>query len=144
MKYILFLLLNTVLFSQNFSNDTQKYLEELRKKYPDSIQNYATNKIFEIGYRNAWLGFNERGEELMQYRLKNIDSMYYYDSRHSSVQNTKNGYWVRSVKKLEESSEKKPEISGYYGWVSLFFYHDYERALKQYEIRELSKSNKFI
>lgn len=130
-----FLILPFLVFSQNFSSETQSYLQELNKKYPDSIQSYNHNRIFDIGYKNAWLGYNERGEELMQYGLKKMkqDSLY-YNMRHSSVQNTKNGFWVQAIEKLEKSSSQIPEISGYYGWVLLYYYHDYERALKHLEI----------
>ncbi|MCB9202359.1 MAG: hypothetical protein H6604_04830 [Flavobacteriales bacterium] len=135
MKYILFLFISTSLFCQNLSVETEKYLQELVKNYPDSLKSYDKNKIFDIGYKNAWLGYNKRGEELMQYGLKKMQQDSLYQSmRHSSVQNTKNGFFVQAIEKLEKSSSQIPEISGYYGWVLLYYYHDYSRALKNLEI----------
>ncbi|OCB77907.1 tetratricopeptide repeat protein [Flavobacterium crassostreae] len=131
---ICFFLLSNFIYSQEFKTETKLYLEDLKKRNNDTLDITTPRKIFEIGYRNCYYGQNERGEELMQFGLKNMKDVTPEDIRHSSVQNTKNGFFVQAIEKLDKACVLDSTSHGYYGWVLLFFYHDYKRALEHFNL----------
>lgn len=133
-KYLYILLFFNFLHSQELKSETKLYLEILKKRYNDTIDISNPRKIFEIGYNNSYFGLNERGEELMQFGMKNMKNLTPEDIRHSSVQNTKNGFFVQAIEKLNKACTLDSNTHGYYGWVLLFFYHDYKRALEHFNI----------
>ncbi len=127
-------LLSNFLYSQELKTETKLYLEDLNKRNKDTLDISSPRKIFEIGYNNSYYGHNERGEELMQFGLVNMKKLTAEDIRHSSVQNTKNGFFVQAIKKLDKACSLDSTTHGYFGWVLLFFYHDYKRALEHFDI----------
>jgi tetratricopeptide (TPR) repeat protein len=83
-----------------------------------------------LGYQDVYSGNNERGNEIMTYAISKYDTVVANDYRHWSVQNTKNGNYSTAIGLLEKSMEMNPEeISRYYGWLLLYYYRDYEKAL---------------
>lgn len=93
--------------------------------------------VMGLGYLDVYNGNNERGNAIMNYAISKLDTID-ADIYHSlSVQNTKNGNYSISIPALEKTMEMSPEeASGYYGWVLLYYYKDYERALKILEIHD--------
>jgi len=89
--------------------------------------------LFEIGYHEVYRGNNDRGNKIMIYALSKADSITYRGFHSLSVQNTKNGNYNLAIPALEKAAELNPSERGYYGWVLLYYYHDYERALEQLE-----------
>jgi tetratricopeptide (TPR) repeat protein len=126
------------LAGQALSPEAQKCLSDYYLKNNKKIANdpkalQDPQNIFEAGYWSAYRGQNILGEELMQYGLRNIPNLDAETIRHSSVQNTKNGFWAKAIEKLDRAAAMDPEVNGYYAWVMLFFYHDYERSLACFE-----------
>lgn len=84
-----------------------------------------------VGYLDVYNGNNERGNKIMKYaisKMKNPDTNVYHAL---SVQNTKNGNYDIAISALDKAYEINPnEVGAYYGWVLLYYYHDYEKALK--------------
>jgi tetratricopeptide (TPR) repeat protein len=130
--YISVFLLSNFIYSQELKTETKLYLEDLNKRNKDTLDIITPRKIFEIGYNNSYYGRNERGEELMQFGFRNMKDLTPEDIRHSSVQNTKNGFFVQAIEKLDKACSLDATTHGYYGWVLLFFYHDYKRALEHF------------
>jgi tetratricopeptide (TPR) repeat protein len=87
--------------------------------------------MMQLGYQMAYYGNNKLGNELMNYGIQKLDTVTYEDYHEISVQNTKNGNYIAAIEALEKSSAMSPEINGYYGWVLLYYYHDYEKALEK-------------
>lgn len=87
--------------------------------------------LFFYGYREIYNGNDDRGNSIMRYsisKLKNPDPKIYHAL---SVQNTKNGNYDIAISALKRSYEIAPEEAGaYYGWVLLYYYHDYNKALE--------------
>lgn len=133
-NYIFIFLLSNLLHSQELKTETKLYLEDFKKRNKDTIDINNPRKIFEIGYNNSYFGNNDRGEEMMQFGLKNMKDATTEDIRHSSVQNTKNGFFVQAIEKLDKACVLDPTSHGYYGWVLLFFYHDYKKALEHFNL----------
>ncbi|PZU90608.1 MAG: hypothetical protein DI529_02455 [Chryseobacterium sp.] len=122
--------------AQKLSPKAVDRLAQISKKYNDTIDIKSPEKIFEIGYWSSYFGMDDIGEEMMQYGIHNIKNIKPEMIRHSSVQNTKNGYWVQAIEKLDEASKIDPATNAYYGWVLLFFYHDYKKSLEKLELYE--------
>lgn len=109
-------------------NNISTYLHKL-----DSLEFDTTNleEVFNVGYHIIYNGQNKMGNALMQYALSFTDSI--SDSAYQawSIRNTKNGNYAIAIDKLEKAMLINPEeISAYYGWVLLYYYRDYEKALK--------------
>jgi tetratricopeptide (TPR) repeat protein len=83
-----------------------------------------------IGYLDVYMGNNDRGNRIMASGLENIEEKDHEILHELSVQNTKNGNYAIAIKYLNEASEINPEVYGYYGWVMLYYYRDYKRALE--------------
>ena len=75
-------------------------------------------------------GNDERGNKIMRFALSKIKNPRENVYHAISVQNTKNGNYDIAMANLEKAYKINPkEIGGYYGWVLLYYYHDYEKAL---------------
>ena len=94
------------------------------KPKPYYIINYA------IGSQMQWFGYDKKGNEMIEKsikKLKNFSALQYHSA---SVQNTKNGNYNKAIEYLDKASELEPEeVDGYYGWLLLYYYRDYEKAL---------------
>ena len=90
--------------------------------------------MFGLGYMDVYNGNNERGNQLMQYAMSQMDSIDGQTYHSLSVQNTKNGNYHLAIDALNKAYEMDPsEVGAYFGWVLLYYYHDYERALEVLE-----------
>lgn len=110
------------------SYDVHPYLAKL-----DSVGVDITNDtlLFGIGYQLIYYGKNDKGNALIEYALSKRDTITDEDYHGWSVQNTKNGNYAIAIDKLEKTIQLNPkEGSAYYGWVLLYYYRDYEKALK--------------
>lgn len=111
--------------------DLTSYLKKL-----DSLELDITNDtlLFGIGYQNIYYGKNELGNALIGYALSKRSTITEEDYHKWSVQNTKNGNYAIAFDKLEKRMQINPQsASAYYGWVLLYYYRDYERALNVLE-----------
>lgn len=86
--------------------------------------------VFDVGYAQVYYGNDAVGNELMLYALSKMDSVTGEQYQELSVQNTKNGNHVQAIAALEKAVALDPQIYGYYGWVLLYYYHEYNRALE--------------
>lgn len=90
--------------------------------------------LYKEGYQSIYYGKNDRGNDFIEYALSKRDTITYEDYRGWSVQNTKNGNYAIAIDKLEKAMKINPqEVSAYYGWVLLYYYRDYEKALSVLE-----------
>lgn len=86
--------------------------------------------IFQTGYVEVHKGNNERGNKLMSFAVSRMDNPPAKIYHALSVQNTKNGNYSIAISALEKAYKLDPNDQGaYYGWVLLYYYHDYEKAL---------------
>jgi tetratricopeptide (TPR) repeat protein len=83
-----------------------------------------------IGYFDVYMGNNDRGNRIMKFGLNQIEETDYEVLHEISVQNTKNGNYALAFNYLIKAAELNPEVYGYFGWVMLYYYRDYKRALK--------------
>ena len=127
------IIVSNLFTAQELSQKAMSRLQEVSRMNKDTINIKSPETIFHIGYWTSYFGMDDIGEELMQYGFHNIKDLKPELIRHSSVQNTKNGYWVQAIEKLEKASKLAPETNAYYGWVLLFFYHDYKKSLEKLE-----------
>jgi tetratricopeptide (TPR) repeat protein len=97
----------------------------------DSTFSYSNSKsLFNAGYKDLFFGNDKRGNEIINYSFSLKDSISAEMYRSLSVLNTKNGNYELAIKALENAYKISPEkICGYYGWVLLYYYRDYEKAL---------------
>ena len=83
-----------------------------------------------VGIKMQWYGYDKEGNEMIEKsikKLKNFSALQYHSA---SVQNTKNGNYNKAIEYLDKASELEPEeVDGYYGWLLLYYYRDYEKAL---------------
>ncbi len=87
--------------------------------------------IFQLGYSQVYNGNNERGNKIMSYAISKIKKTNAEIYHALSVQNTKNGNYDIAISALEKAYKLNPNEAGdYYGWVLLYYYHDYEKALE--------------
>lgn len=88
------------------------------------------SQIINIGTRELYYGDNLRGNKLINFALSKIENPSENIYHDISVQNTKNGNYGIAISALENAYNINPIESGaYYGWVLLYYYHDYEKAL---------------
>lgn len=88
------------------------------------IINYA------IGAKLQWFGYDKEGNEMIETSIKNLKKFSASQYHLVSIQNTKNGNFNKAIEYLDKASELEPkEVDGYYGWVLLYYYRDYEKAL---------------
>lgn len=94
------------------------------KPKPYYIVNYA------IGSQIQWLGYDKKGNEMIEESIKKLENFSSSEYHFVSIQNTKNGNYNKAIKYLDKASELEPkEVDGYYGWLLLYYYRDYEKAL---------------
>lgn len=92
---------------------------------------YTKKEILEIGTSIAYFGNDQCANELMKMCIAKNDSITAGDWHAYSVQNTKHGNYAEGVQALEKSlAINAKEVEGYYGWVLLYYYRDYAKALK--------------
>lgn len=83
-----------------------------------------------VGSQLQWYGYEELGNEMIEESIKNSENFSASDYHSVSVQNTKNGNYDEAIGYLEKASELNPkEVDSYYGWVLLYYYKDFEKAL---------------
>ena len=98
------------------------------------FQELSFRLLFAYGYQEIYHGEDQNGNKRIEYALSKFDTIKAEDYRHWSVQNTKNGNYNIAHDLLEKSMQMSPdEISRYYGWLLLFYYHEYEDALEVLE-----------
>jgi tetratricopeptide (TPR) repeat protein len=98
--------------------------------FKDSAFLTLPTTYFNIGYSLMWRGKNQFGNDMMEFALDHFTE-YNGDLFHEmSVHNTKNGNYGLAVQHLNKAVQLDPKIYGYYGWVTLYYYRDYERALE--------------
>lgn len=86
-----------------------------------------------IGSQLQWFGFEEKGNSMVNNSITNLQKrnrLSASDFHAASIQNTKNGNYDEAIQYLEEAVKLNPkDIDGYFGWLLLHYYRDYERAL---------------
>jgi tetratricopeptide (TPR) repeat protein len=91
---------------------------------------YTKKEILEIGTSISYFGNDKCANELMNLCIAKNDSITAGDWHAYSVQNTKHGNYSESIQALEKSlAINAKEVEGYYGWVLLYYYRDYEKSL---------------
>jgi tetratricopeptide (TPR) repeat protein len=97
-------------------------------------QNYSKEQVLALGTYLSYHGNDECSNAMMKLCLATHDSISAENWHVYSVQNTKNGNYAESIPALEKAIALDPkEMEGYYGWVLLYYYRDYERSLKHLE-----------
>jgi tetratricopeptide (TPR) repeat protein len=77
-----------------------------------------------------WFGYDKEGNEMIEKSIKRLKKLSASQYHRASIQNTKNGNYNKAIEYLEKASEMEPkEVDGYYGWLLLYYYRDYEKAL---------------
>ncbi len=124
---------DTTTLGYKFSHCTGKcdppaLYEFLRDKH------YSKEEILSIGTNISYHGNDQCSNAMMKLCLATHDSITAANWHVYSVQNTKNGNYAESIPALEKAVILDPkDIEGYYGWVLLYYYRDYERSLKHLE-----------
>lgn len=104
------------------AKDILEFLEE---------KHFTKRQILEMGTYISYHGNDKCGNELMNLCIAKLDSITAGDWHAYSVQNTKHGNYVEAIQALEKSlAINAKEVEGYYGWVLLYYYRDYEKSLK--------------
>lgn len=97
-------------------------------------KSYSKEQILEMGTYISYHGNDQCSNAMMKLCLAAHDSITASNWHVYSVQNTKNGNYAESIPALEKAVILDPkDIEGYYGWVLLYYYRDYERSLKHLE-----------
>jgi tetratricopeptide (TPR) repeat protein len=105
--------------------DAQTILKILENK------KFTKKQILDAGTYISYYGNEKCGNELMNLYLAKQDTLTAGDWHAYSVQNTKNGNYAESIQALEKSlAINASEMEGYYGWVLLYYFRDYEKSLK--------------
>tara|TARA_R110002049_G_scaffold125586_1_gene281304 strand:- start:190 stop:1014 length:825 start_codon:yes stop_codon:yes gene_type:complete len=89
---------------------------------------YVINYL--IGLQMQWFGYDKDGNEMIEKSIKKLKNFSASQYHSASVQNSKNGNYNKAIEYLDKASELEPEeVDGYYGWLLLYYYRDYEKAL---------------
>lgn len=95
------------------------------------------------GSQLQWFGYEERGNKIIETSLNNVvdlDAQLYHTY---SVQNTKNGNYDEAIRFMNTAAElDSSSADGYFGWILLFYYRDYEKAL--FHLNRLDHSTAFV
>lgn len=95
---------------------------------------YSKEQILDMGSYLSYHGNDQCANTMMQRCLAKHDSVTAGNWHSYSVQNTKHGNYAEAIQALEKAiALDASDIGGYYGWVLLYYYRDYERALKHLE-----------
>ena len=91
---------------------------------------YKKEAIINAASYLTYHGNDKCGNELAKLSIAQNDSITAGNWHAYSVQNTKNGNYAEAIYGLENSlAIAAHEMEGYYGWVLLYYYRDYNRAL---------------
>lgn len=91
---------------------------------------YSPKAIADIGRFMSYYGQEFAGNALQKMCFPKIDTLTSDDFHEYSVQNTKHGNYAEAVAALEKAvAMDAKNIEGYYGWVLLYYYRDYQKAL---------------
>lgn len=91
---------------------------------------YAPKAIAGIGRFMSYYGQEFAGNALQNMCFRKMDTLNADDYHEYSVQNTKHGNYAEAYTALEKAvAMDAKNIEGYYGWVLLYYYRDYNRAL---------------
>jgi tetratricopeptide (TPR) repeat protein len=83
-----------------------------------------------VGSQSQWFGYDHEGNELIKEALDASEYVRASQYHSISVQNTKNGNYDKATEYLDKASDMEPEnADGYYGWVLLYYYRDFNKAL---------------
>lgn len=94
-------------------------------------KHFTKRQILEMGTYISYHGNDKCGNELMSLCIAKNDSITAGDWHAYSVQNTKHGNYAEAIQALEKSyAINAKEMEGYYGWVLLYYYRDYEKSIK--------------
>lgn len=105
--------------------NAQEILEFLEEKH------FTKKQILEMGTYISYHGNDQCGNDLMNLCIAKNDSITAGDWHAYYVQNTKHGNYAEAIQALEKSlAINAKEMEGYYGWVLLYYYRDYEKSLK--------------
>lgn len=154
MKYIF----SIILFSIVFDGYTQKEITELKQSrigYFERVRflnDLSVKKMnlrtrislllptfnkpltwFYLGYYFLANGNNENGNKFMTFALSHFEEKNADLFHEISVWNTKNGNYSLAVQYLDSAAKYDKEVYGYYGWVSLYYYRDYQKAIDYLE-----------
>ncbi len=103
----------------------QDILDFLEEKH------FTKRQILDMATYISYHGNDKCGNELMNLCIARHDSITAGDWHTYSVQNTKHGNYAEAIQALEKSLLiNAKEVEGYYGWVLLYYYRDYEKSLK--------------
>jgi tetratricopeptide (TPR) repeat protein len=131
--------------AQDLSAEAKLFLDKLKAQQSDSVRQNTKWEdpefLMTLGSQIMYFGNNAMGNEFMNYGIQQLKNPTYEDYHEISVQNTKNGNYIAAIEALEKSAAISPEINGYYAWVLLYYYHDYERALQKLEIYDARTPN---
>lgn len=104
--------------------------------------NYTTKDILSVGKYMSYHSHDACGNALQKICLTKMDTISAGDYHEYSVQNTKNGNYAEAFDALEKAVVlDAQDIEGYYGWVLLYYYRDYERSLKHLDHYDQLKPN---
>jgi tetratricopeptide (TPR) repeat protein len=109
-------------------SNTLHFIESFKKE-----KELSPNDIIGIGYLDVYMGNNVRGNQIMEYGLKQISNPSYEIYHEISVQNTKNGNYHQAIKYLNLAAKLNTEVYGYYGWLMLYYYRDYSKSISYLE-----------
>lgn len=95
---------------------------------------YQKENILRIGTYMAYHSHDACANAMMKRCLADNDSIRAEDWHAYSVQNTKNGNYAEAIMALDNAEAlDATQIDDYYGWVLLYYYRDYARALTHLE-----------
>lgn len=111
------------------SKTTMEILGQIEEKKLDHLQD---SLLFpQIVSSLLYQGSNTAGKEFSTHTEMMLDSVSADIYHQLSVQHLKNGNYTESYRYISEAVKLDPrEYAGYFGWVLLYYYRDYPKALK--------------
>lgn len=96
-----------------------------------------------IGIELQWYGYEEKGNDIIENSLKNMDNVTADSYRIYSIVNTKIGNYDEAIRYLNKAvNQDSNMVDGYYGWVLLYYYRDYDKAL--FHLNRLDSTTDFV
>lgn len=120
---------DTAAHRKALSPEAVRYIET----HKDSLDLNVADNVIYLGYLATYRGNDKIGNEIMDYGFSFKKNATGDDYQELSVQNTKNGNYVEAIAALEKAVTLDRRVNGYYGWVLLYYYHDYVKALATLE-----------
>jgi len=91
----------------------------------------SSQQILDLSSYILYHGNETFGNSLQKICLSKMDSISSNDYQSISVQQTKNGDYQKAIHYLEKSiTLEAKENENYYGWLLLYYYRDYKKALE--------------